>query len=114
MTDDLGPGEEFADDLSTFFDAYRIPASGLAADRDAGDAAALLDGATRIDARFADFPITSAGGQSMASVEVTLHVPAALADQATAATPATITGLLNEVVEPDGYRVRETVIESAS
>lgn len=112
MTDDLGPGEELADDLSTFFDAYRIPASGLAADRGESDAAALLDGATRIEARFADFPITSAGGQSMASVEVTLHVPAEVADRAGTDTPATITHLLNEVVEPDGYRVRETVIRS--
>jgi hypothetical protein len=114
MTDDLGPGAEFADDLSTFFDAYRIPASGLASERDADEAAALLGGATRVDARFADFPVTSSGGQSMASVEVTLHVPSALADQATAQTPVTIAELLNQVVQPDGYRVSEVVIASDS
>jgi hypothetical protein len=105
MTDDLGPGEELTADLSTIFDAYRIPAAGLAAERDDDLAAELLNGTSMVAATFADFPVTASGGRSMASVDVNLRVPPELADQVTDATPNVIAGLLNEVVEPDGYRV---------
>jgi hypothetical protein len=107
MTDDLGPGEMISDDLATIFAAYLVPAAGLAYERDAGDAAELLGAASAEDAAFSEFPITAEDGRNLASVDLVLRVPAELKARASEATREEIAEVLNEVVEPDGYRVRD-------
>lgn len=106
MTDDLGPGEELTQDLSTIFSAYLPPAAGLASQRGEDDLAALLGGGSEIEVAFAPYPVTSDAGRSFASVDVVLRVAAG--------SPAVgrkqrrvLTEVLDEVIEGDGYRVRE-------
>lgn len=111
MTDDLGPGEEFSADLSTVFDAYRVSAAGLASERGHDDLAALLGGEGTIEAAFADYPVTTEGGRSLASVDVILRVPAPLAETGRDASHDLLAGYLDEVVEPDGYHVRSIRVE---
>lgn len=111
MTDELGPGEEFSPDLSTLFDAYRVSAAGLASERGHDELAALLGGEGTIEACFAEYPVTSEGGRSLASVDVVLRVPGEGARGA--ADDDLLAGYLDEVVEPDGYHVRTVRVEPA-
>ncbi len=110
MTDDLASGESISDDLSAVFAAYLVPAAGLAFEREAGDAAELLGAASAEEASFSEFPVTVEDGRSLASVDLVLRVPAELEPKATEAVRDEIAELIDEVVEADGYRVREVRI----
>lgn len=110
MTDDLASGETISDDLTTIFSAYLVPAAGLAFERDEDDAVDLLGAASLEDASFAEYPVTVEDGRSLASVDLVLRVPAELEATATEEVREEIAGLINEVVEADGYRVREVVV----
>lgn len=106
MTDDLGPGEMLGDGLADVFEPFLMAATGLAADRQDDDAAALLGGRTRVDVRFSDAPITSVGSHARASVEILVHLPPPLARRATEDVCRRAATLIDQAACGDGYHVR--------
>lgn len=111
MTDDLGPGSMISDDLSAIFAPYVIAAAGLAVERGEDRAAAVLTQAARADASFSEAPVTSTGGEARALVDVALTVPADVLADTDDALRERLTELFNEVVDHDGYRVRQVATE---
>lgn len=110
MTGDRGPGEEFPQDLSTIFSSYLPPAAGLASQRGQDDLAALLSGGSDLEASFAPYPVTSDDGRSFASVDIVLRVPPD-GPEVGKQQRRMLTDILDEVIEGDGYRVRELRVE---
>ena len=107
MTDDLGPGSMISEDLSAIFAPYVIAAAGLAVERGDDRAAAVLTGAEGAQVSFSDTPVTSTGGEARAMVDVALAAPDDVLATADDALRQRLVDLLNEVVDEDGYRVRQ-------
>jgi selenophosphate synthetase-related protein len=106
MTGDLGPGEFRSDNLTAVFEPYLLSAAGLAAEEQDNEAAALLRERLGVEVRFADMPITAAGGKPLAAVDVVLMLPESLARRVADGDRQRLADLLNEVAGPDGYHVR--------
>ncbi len=106
MAGDLGPGEFRSDDLTAVFEPHLLSAAGLAAEEQDDEAAALLRERLGVEVRFADMPITAAGDQLLAAVDVVLMLPESLARRVTDGDRQRVADLLNKVAGPDGYHVR--------
>lgn len=82
------------------FTPFLIAAAGLAAERGDGPLADVLSDLQSVDVGFAEYPVTWSGAHAHAAVEVTLYARAA-----DAGVESRLVGLLNEIVEADGYHV---------
>ena len=101
MTGDLGPDVAPVDELTGTFDAYLVPATGLASELGDDEALTILTSVAEVHAAFGDPPITQVGEHSRAVVEVTLRGAEGDEDLA-----VRVASLLDQVAAADGFHVR--------
>ena len=105
MTGDLGPdvappAGAPLDELSGTFDAYLVPATGLASEIGDDEAVNALTHVAQVHAAFADPPITQVGEHSRAVVEVTLR-----GSEGDESLEVRVASLLDQVAAADGFHV---------